>query len=676
MRRQVFFENVHHGHLPLVLWYVARGDRVRVFNFALQMRRMGWTRWLLRKGWLERIYIHPCSVADGWAIDAAEWYYPHASGHPVIRRLQKILGSEDADPLFKYCLVQELMRYFYIRLFLKKAREDGELERAVLVPEFYRGWDRRMKEWVGDRLPLLEGIRLPVLVRWWSAIVRDTRAGIQHACLYAACLPSLLFLAAARRLGSKQGASPFEDAAPALAVYGIASTFQTRFWDGRRFDFLLDGKQLRKDNVIFLVEETAEGPWEREVLRKGYRVLRASKLLSLRQRLRFPSRHLPIRALGRLAGRGLLCLLGSDWVHQAAARTAWVLCKESGFWEYLHFRHFIYTNQYGLVPRVRNAWLRRLGRESWYFAYSNGGGFLYREEPFGTGTDYGGRHRYWSYDNVDHFVSPSLELLDYCRTHRQRIGSYHDVGNLWSEQVLEVQRKISWDESRAKWFGKLDPGCRVIAWFDSTFVEAPYSPSSFAEAIQWYGDILRLAEEDPRLRMILKPSKTRAYYVDDSPYQEWACPEKGRELMKIWDRLQEHPRVHFADPATDPTLILAASDLTVTYCYSSVSTEALGARKRAIWSEPGERWRNTLFAQVPDLVAHGYLELRSLVQKLLWETSDEQYSEFLDSKVKNLVESFLDGKGVSRFRALLAGEDRMTDPKIHSMPPAFQETTQ
>jgi len=153
------------------------------------------------------------------------------------------------------------------------------------------------------------------------------------------------------------------------------------------------------------------------------------------------------------------------------------------------------------------------------------------------------------------------------------------VGNLWSEQILGAEQAIDLDAVRRQWFGPLAEGRRVLAWFDTSFVEAPNSPSTFTEAIRWYADILRLAQQQDELLMVIKPSKDEAYYVDEGPRQQWAGPQLGKRLMQVWAALRSHPRVRFLDHADDPTTVVAASDLTVTYCFSSVSAEALGAAR-------------------------------------------------------------------------------------------------
>lgn len=656
MSQVVFFETINHGHRPLVAWYLARGYRVSVFDFTRDLRRsMAWLRRLIHEGRVESIYFHPGSRADGLAIDATEWFYPRVSSHPLIRRLGDIAGEEEAAPVFKHALVQSLSRYFYVRLFLERYVETGAPPSGVtLVPEWFCMWDRVLQEWCPERFKPLTGIRMPLSLRLWGAGVRECAKALRSLKVY---LGSGIYLALAW-VGRALTIGP-KTAAPLQYTYAhvIESPFHAKLNGGRRFDFLLDHRMLKRENTAFIVDRPAEGQWIKEARAAGYHILRRSDYLRPWSYLKYPPRKLDLGLVMKALGGGIGHLGAPEWLHQAAASGIWTQIKEAGFLERVRFAHYIYANQYGLRPRWVNVLVRKAGAQSWYFAPATGGIFLYGGNgAFADGGDFGGRDRFWSYENADHFVAPCRQMIDFYQKHRQQIRAYHDVGNIWSESILTEGKTIDRDAVRQDWFGPLARGRKVIAWFDTSFVEAPNSPSTFTEAIMWYSDILRLVDERDDLCMVIKPSKNEAYYIGEGRQWQWSVPRVGRELMRVWAALRNHPRVRFLEQSTDPSTVVAASDLTVTFCFSSVSAEALGAGKRAIWYEPGERWRETFFGGEPMLVAHGFAELRSLVQKLLYEMSDEEYQAYLQNKVRELVDSFLDGSGLSRFRALLAGE--------------------
>jgi len=396
--------------------------------------------------------------------------------------------------------------------------------------------------------------------------------------------------------------------------------------------------------------------------RSGYRMVRRRQYSGPRALLKAPPDQLPLTAFSRAVWQGFWRLHTPDWLHQVALTGLLVWVEELLLFEHFKARHFIYCNQYRWVSRWRNVLTRRLGAESWWFAYSAGGGFQYWENGQLDGdSDYGGRHRYWAYQNADYFVSPCRPLIQFHQQHRQQIRQYHDIGNIWSELILEEAGRLNRDSVCAAWFGEVPRDKKVVAWFDTSIAGRNlktdrYSPSNYAEAIKWYQDILRLTQECEALLMVIKPSKGEVYYVDEGPDQLWSIPDLGRELMQVWRQLKAHPRVRFLDDTQDPAHVVAASDLTVTFCFTSVSAEALGGRKRAIWYEPGERWRETFYGKEPLLTAHGYGELKPLVRKLLYEMPEAAYQRFLEERVRGTVDTFLDGQGLSRFRTLLASQ--------------------
>ena len=652
-KRIVVFKTIQNSHRPWVAWYLARGSSVRVFDFHYHLKFLGWLRPLLHASAVERIYFHPGSRAEGLAMDAAEWLYPRVSKHPLIRCLQKMFTEEEADPIFKYALAREAAHYFFAKLFLQKIREAEPEAEITFIPDTFMHWHRVLQPWCGEASSgrPLERIRIPRVTATWSQAVGICARWVRALTSFAGAGFCLGLIGLGRLLNRTHSSKE-----SCRVLYAIASKFQTKFNGGRRFDFILDDQTLTKENVAFCVDPIVDGPWVEEAGRLGYRMIHLSEYSGLKGLFRHPSRGLPLgwafQAVLHGAGRP-----GTpSWIQQSAFSGLRTWIKEGGFLERFRFTHYVYASQYALVPRWRNALIRKVGSQSWYYAYSNGGAFLYHEDPvFAGGRDVYGRIRFWAYDNADHFVSPCSQLVEYYRKHRQKVRWYHSVGNLWSEQVLHLQKNQDLSKTRTEWFPRLQPSGKMVAWFDTSFVEAPNSPSTFTEAIQWYGDILRLAEESPDLCMVIKPSKSAAYYVDLGPKQQWAEPRAGQRLMQVWEKLKAHPRIRFFDHSTDPTLVVVASDLTVTYCFSSVSAEALGAGKKGIWYEPGQRWRDAWYSRDTELTAHGYEELKSTVRRLLFQTSDKEYQDYLNRKVRGVVEEFLDGKGLSRFRQLLSG---------------------
>ena len=646
MKEDVFFETIGNGHRPLVMWYLARGHRVSVFNFTYALKSMPWVRKLINEERISRLEAnHLPGVVDP-ALEATEWLYSKLSGDKLVRHLCDIFGEDEAEAVFKHGLVLDISQYISLRLYLQKHIERARPNySAILVPDSFGYWDRLLNNWCSERLGPLEGVRTPGWVRAWSGLIALEKRALKSIRYNISNSISLLAMSLGRRLGRPDKAG---DVREYKHIFALDAWPQVRFEGPRRFDFLLDNERLTRENTAFLVSHNIERRWVEEAGRAGYTVIYRSQFGDDRhpgRYLRTPPHRIDLWPAAKAVAQGALRPMCPAWLSQTAALGVSTYVNEANILERLRYVNYVYMAQDGIRQRWRNAMIRRAGRQSWNFAYSIGGGYLLENG--------GGRerlHRLWTYQNPDNYVTQSPQMIDYHKKHHQKVRSYHEVGNIWSELVRVESETAYSDEALHRWLGGYPKGMKAIAWFDTSVAEAENSDCTYNEATLWYTYVQRLLEENENLLFVIKPSKAESYFTD--PKAEWSHP-LGAALMEKWNELKQHPRVYFAGSRGDPVSVIALCDLTVTYCFSSCTAEALGAGKRAIWSEPGDRWRNTLYGPDPMLTAHGYGELSALVRKLLYDVSDEEYERFLQERIRGLVEPFLDGKGLSRFRELL-----------------------
>ena len=127
--------------------------------------------------------------------------------------------------------------------------------------------------------------------------------------------------------------------------------------------------------------------------------------------------------------------------------------------------------------------------------------------------------------------------------------------------------------------------------------------------------------------------------------------------MAVYRRLDDHPRAFCVANTFSASEMTAMSDLVLSFPFTSTSLEAIAARKKAVWYDACDKYRGSYFDKVPGLVCHNYDELSSRVNWLLCATSSEEYDRYLDAEVKGKVESYLDGKAITRFRRYLLDEE-------------------
>ncbi|MBI3011137.1 MAG: hypothetical protein HYY58_01415 [Candidatus Omnitrophica bacterium] len=650
MRPEIFIERLTHAHRPLIAWWVRRGHRVCVFDFdhCARLRSFGWLRRLLDQGKVETIYVPSSSVADSLAIDTAERFFPAFSSHPLVRAMGRIFGEHEAAPVLKKALVESLFRYFYIKQSLTdRARGASGRQAAIVVSSLYWAWEVRLREVARD-VPTPAPTSCPWWARGYDAVARRIQDVLWSLAVCGGILLHAGSIIVGRMLARSQPALQQAD-----HVFAVDSPFQVKFQGPRRADFLLDHQQVTKQNTVFVVHRLGEGPWIQQARCAGYRLIRQAEFADVRhpwRHMRQPPRSVRLGPALRAGGCLAAHPWAAGWLVDAAGRGLVAYLTKSALLERVNFVNYVYMDQDHLSQQCLNILIRKQGGQSWNFAYAIGGGYLY-----GNGQVPGHRQRRLAYQNPDHFVGTSQRMTRYHQEHRQGVRAYHAVGNLWSQSVSLAASATDIRRLRSAWFGAAADQGRVVAWFDTTFIEGAGSPSTYHEAVAWYRDIWRIVSEDERLLAVIKPSKDDACFVDG---RSQLMHPLGQSVIGEWARLKQHPRVHFAGHAIDPSLVIAASDLTVTFCFSSPTAEALGAGKRAMWYEPGERWRDTLYGAEPLLVAHGYPELRRLVGTLLNDMDDEAYRQFLERRVRGLVEDFLDGNGLSRFRELLADAAR------------------
>lgn len=633
VRPHVFFETLTAGHRPLLTAYLRRGHVVHVYDFTHRLKTTPWLAELIDAGRVDRIYVEALSRADHDAMDAVEWLYPRFASHRLLRALAELYGDGETEPVVKKALFDSVFRYVFVRRDLARRRA-GSAERVILVPDLYRRWERALRGWTsGERLQL-PTIEIPPAAARLSEACGALARLVQAARVSGSAVRAIV----RDRVAALRGV-PLPPALSYQHLFALDQPFQTKFQSGRRFDFLIDGDELTQKNTGFVLRAGADGAWAPAAEEAGYAIIRRKDYEGRVSAIE-PEWRRPIR---RVISRTLLDPTAPAWLRMAAATGGAAAVREAPLFARVACENYIYTNQDDLEQRWRNVLVRRYGVRAWCFTSAIGGGYLYGSGPEGV-------HRLFVYQNPDHLVMSSRQLVDYHRRHRQRVREYHAIGNIWAEGIRHLVETGACDELRARWFGARATGHKIVAWFDTTFIEAANSESTFEEAIAWYRDLRRLLS-DLDVLAIVKPSKDDAFFTE--PSGQWSHP-LGARVVALWNELRADPRIHFAGHHGDPASVIAASDLTVTFCFSSVSAEALGARRRAIWYEPGQRWRGMLYDTAPGLVAHGYEELVTRVRALLFETDDVAWERYLDRHVKGLVEDHLDGRAVSRFRALLA----------------------
>jgi len=643
----VVFEKLTLVHLPILLFYLWRDSRIEFFHCQKILLRWHWMQRLIAKGRIAQIppIGYQESKCCGEALDNVDKVWNHLiGGRTLVKDVKTLFQNPIVETAYKKELAGVLSEYYHVEHHLSESERVLEKnERIVFVPYLFKQYRRLVErsgafcqdnsqvEIWGDVLGVGHLSQLACKLKWW--IVTIGLGGV-YSCK--------LIMANRRPIALRE----YE--------YAIALTNPVAQFRTKPVDFLLDGVDIRADNTVFLLlNPLISASHVATLVSKGLHVFDATARFG-------PSPNSSWNHRFAMAKEGMklsLKILFLGLLDPAAfARVHAVLLHVYFRWSFvlnqITFKNFVAFNDEGLDQIGRNTLLNNNGSSTWYYAHSNSLAYLVVPQR-GNIRDW--RHSFWAYLNQDHLVSWSQEMADYYALHPQSIRRYESVGCLWSQLVVDIiEGRISTDV-RERVFNNLDLGqYQVVSFFDAAY--RPDSLSPMEDGVAFYRGALKLLEEFPKILVIVKQKRAAEtlWNLWDSLGGEADVFYQG--YLPVLEALKAHPRCRVVGHEADPSEVIAISNLVVTYAFSSPTVEALGARKKGIFFDPSGRYRGYPYDAIPDLMAHDYGEMKSLVRKLLYETSEQEYDTFLDSHVKGRIDPYLDGKAITRFRRLLSAQ--------------------
>jgi polysaccharide biosynthesis PFTS motif protein len=250
----------------------------------------------------------------------------------------------------------------------------------------------------------------------------------------------------------------------------------------------------------------------------------------------------------------------------------------------------------------------------------------------------------FSFMYYDYAVVYGDNIRRFFQNHRNIIKKYIMTGVLYSQIVHELQEgklksplHLIMEQKK-----EMTDNKKIITVFDTTY--GHQAPLKIKDGIRFGNDILKLLDEFSEIGIIFKAKKELAL----TPY-----------LTSVYDKLKNHERCIFVarydkEGISAPEVIVPA-DLVISAAFTSTTAEALGAKKKAIYYDPSGYYveGKYYFNRFPNFVAHDYEELKKLIPYWLYEVTDEEFDDFLNTYVKHEIDPYLDGKALTRLRKLL-----------------------
>lgn len=643
---KIIFERVTLIQLPILIYYLLKQREINFLNYENFVKNRNWVKKLVKKGKISA--IPRIGYADnecyGTALDNVEKFYKYFTGNSIlVREMIKIYGDETIELAYKKELTRELSEFYYLNSYLH-SRESGlgTSERILFIPYKYKMYLRLAKKsgafyYDHQNIDIAQALNIFNCVYGFGDKVKAwlLQLGIIASYFIKSMVPG-------------KGNGPVKKYRYAILIRD--PDFQFKF-KTRSVDFLFNGKKINRDNTLFILSSPAITNENREEIKsKHLNLIDCSSQFKLSH---CPGKSEIANILKRTLPYAVRFIFLGLFENRSILSVNNILLLVFLHWSFIlsriNIKHFITFNDEGIGHIGRNILLNKSGAKTWYYAHS--GSFPHMTvSPDSNITNW--RHYIWSFLHYDYYISWNNEIIEYYKLHPQKISNYLSIGCIWSQSIVDILKRRTVSKLGKKIFTNFDMDkYKTLAVFDSTYTPSLITP--LEGGVIFYQCILRLLEEFSDILVIVKEKKAEETVL--KIYEDFGGSSDiyYKQYKPALDELRKHPQCYVTGYKGDPAEIIAMSDLTVTLAFSSSTVEALCAGKKAIFFDPRDRWRGCRYDKIPNLVAHNYKELKCLIQKLLYETSEEEYRDFLNTYVKGVVDPYLDGKAVTRFQQLL-----------------------
>ena len=639
-RKIIVFEEIGFFWVLLVLYHVYKKNQVYYFLISPIVEKMK----IIKKG-IDQNTIVKIKYADmdlyvqynffRTALEEVEKiFYEELGNSKVIQLMKNFIGSDAIEDAYKKSLAPTLYDLHRLNLFLEiKSQETGIGEKDII---FYPGvtyCDTKN----------INSLNLDFMKKYYANVSFLGKISIEIYHLIKKIMVLGILLVFPFWILTKIGIPSLNKRERIIFRYGIRVgsgdwSLNNKY---RTFDFLLDGENINHENTVFCVEEKISEQYKEKISDKNY------KTIDIRNDLRNINMNFFITIfLKKFFPVYLSSLVNSLSEHIFIIKlTPEILYRYlvwEAFSEQYSIKHYVSYNEYLPSDIIRNVVLEKQGIKTWCYAHSCNNLDLITPKKFKEllVTHYA----YYYYDN---FVVWGNKMANHYRDHPTNIKNFLILGCLWSEHIMDVKEKNLGNETlfnaREKFAknGIISPQ-KVIGVFDTSAEDI--TPLHKEDMIIFINSVLRLLNECPDVVIIFKNKKSLKYILRVEP-----------DLAPFYNKIRDHPRCFLTDELyADPSEVIAASDLIISAPFTSPTIEALGARIKAFYYDPTNRFSGCYYDYIPNFVAHNFRDLITFVNYWLYKISEEDHNIFIDTYVKEELDRYADGRAITRFRELLA----------------------
>gem|GEM_PF-2222934 len=626
-------------HVPL-LWLG------RLFGWEMHILQKagssGIVERFLQQGWLNWVYVYNPRPVTSLAVRLAEQRFGGLQSD-MARMLNSVASPEDIECIRLRQAVDGVFASSFLHYRACLFAGPADVGRVFVVTADSELWphvayaDFALPSEVTEKVRKIGSLGLVRMEKRISAILLSFRFALTN---------SLRVLAAG--IGSRP--------APATRHFKCALKFNNpwhlKFKGARRHDFLVDGKLIRHEDIVYLFSFV---PSSAEVARLG-----SANTVVLRDRLRIRSflglgwrMSEVVRLLGILI-RTPFMRDAEKFFHGVQALFSGHLLLRSLEPEF-KIDNFVYCNDESVDRIGANAVLRRNGVRTWCYPIAIGGPYLYDVE----GSHWDTINPMWCYLNPDVWLAYNEAMSQCFAKQHQRVGQYMVIGNMFGALIdrtngKDLGRIIDEARSEKQTDGKtVAEGSRLVAVFDTSYVDSEDVYSPVTSGIEFLKDLRAIARENPDIHFVFKPSKPR--HVFRTNWRSTFSTVNTLEYGKILDQLVEMANWTELKDEIDPPDLIGLADLVITAPFSSPTADAISRGIPAIWYEAENRPRAYFYERMRGFVVMGRQALGDGIMDwkltgvlpVAWRCRPQDVADTIDP--------FLDGGALSRFRAMLAG---------------------
>jgi len=640
-RKIIIFEEVRSVDRWLISWYLWRKYEVQYVRLSRNAEEAKFLS--VFAGKIEQIaYARKPTTHDGYYYDDAfetiDAFFHNFKAKSIFKRMSDLYKNDAVILAFKKAFNDKLARFYYHNHFMHSLSERYRNADLTFIPsngiQGYRTEDCDIYDYfkiyaqaktIGTLCYRTSSLKFPLwaaAISYGNALIRKCKELGKIIVFLGWCFFKAI-IAFKNRPSLKAGKYKY--------AFNIIAPGRQFANDIQKVDFLVDGNLIKKEEVIFLSYTKLD--------QNARAYLKEHELDYLDDLGIFVS----TKEIRRIIPETLLLLLAfvkeGSWTIQTSLKGLYFYA----IWESLACNictdKFIAHSGYEIKSIFRNIILQKHGCCTYQYMDTTNFGYFFtstkskEKKSFLLGFLYG-----------DYFITWNDEATNFFKFIQFHFKHYVNLGCLWAEHVkLVSQGKIKSTISEKLNVAGYKPGMKIISIFDTTYNDDAHT--TYSDAIVFIQGIYSLIQDFPDVFFIIKEKKLRNYHQ--------VLSAKHEEINALYEKFNNIRRCYLPGVNRNPSEIIAISHLTVSSPFTSTTYEALAARKKALWYDASGKFRQSFYDSMPGLVCHNYAELLSRVKELLYKTSDEEYNHYLDTHVKGKVESYLDGKAITRFRKLL-----------------------